>query len=146
MDISLPRYILMHAHQADTNRASKMLPPEKACMWQCVSEELCGVCRWIDRLKHTIVPIIMIIARSSLFQGSNQSNAMIWFLLSILLSARRSFCQLELCWSSTGEPRPDLPFSVFINHVNAWRKLMTAHTSKIRKVLLKFVFLQDIDF
>ena len=37
-------------------------------------------------------------------------------------------------------------FSLFINHVNAWRKIMIAHTSKIRKILPKFVFLQDVDF
>ena len=97
----------MHAHQAEAHPASKMLSPERGCMWKWVSEEVCGVCRWTDRLKYTLFPTTMITARS-LLQDS-KGNEMIWFLLFFLLSAQRSFCQLKQCWNATGALRPDLP-------------------------------------
>ena len=77
------------------------------CMWKWFSEELCGVCRWTDRLKRRLFPITMITARS-LLQDS-KGNAMIRILLFFLLSAQRSFCQLKQCWNQNGGLRPDLP-------------------------------------
>ena len=97
----------MHNHQAESYPASKMLSPERGCIGKWVLEELCGVCRWTDRLKRTLSPITMIM--QGLFSKTLKSNAMIWFLLFFLLSAQRSFCQLKQCWNSTGELRPDLP-------------------------------------